>query len=100
MVTGEMLKVLEGFHHQLDRWIAGKMACSKVDRYREWPPVEDTLDITGVWPIKEYIKRRQATITAHIACQPIYELCTGVDNITGSDKFMRWWDQDVGREVE
>ena len=31
----------------------------------------------GLWPMKEYIRRRQDTIEEYIMNHPIHELCTG-----------------------
>ena len=69
---------------------------------REWelPPVDDALDTAGLWPIKEYIQRRQATFVAQVACQPIYELCMGAEKIPVYIRFMMWWNPDERREVE
>ena len=39
VVMGEMLKVLEGFDHQVSRQIAVKTARCTVDRDCEWPPL-------------------------------------------------------------
>ena len=47
-----MLKVLESFHHWVERGIAGKTARRVVDGEWEWHPVEDSLEIAGLWPIK------------------------------------------------
>ena len=58
------------------------------------------MEVSGMYPIKEYVQRRQATIAAHIANRPIYELYTGVENIPGSSRFMRWWYQYMVREVD
>ena len=66
----------------------------------EWPPVANTLETPGIYPIKEYIQRRQVKISEQVACCPIYEMCTGAERMTASSRFMRRWDQDVGREVE
>ena len=60
----------------------------------------DALEISGLWPINEYIQRRKSTITVHIAYQFIYELFTGAEKMSKYSQFMRWWDQDVGQEVE
>ena len=90
VVTGSMLKFMDGFHHQVARRIPEKTAWCIVYREWEWPPLTDALEIAWLWPIKEYIQRRQATIAEHIACQPIYELFTGVEKFPGSSKFMRW----------
>ena len=39
VMMGAMLKVLEGFHHGVARWIAGNTACRTVDGEWEWPTV-------------------------------------------------------------
>ena len=62
--------------------------------------MEDALEISGLYPIEDYIQQRQATIVAHLEWRPICEMCMGADKIPGSSRQMRWWDQDVGREVE
>ena len=77
-----------------------KTAWHTTSREWEWLLVDNMLETTGPWPIKECIQRRQVTITAQLACKPIYELCTGAERILGSSRFMRWWDQDVGQEVK
>ena len=43
----------------------------------EWTPVEESLEVTGLWPIKEYIQSQQATIAAYISNCLIHELCKG-----------------------
>ena len=63
-------------------------------------PSIDALEIEGICPTKEYIQKQMATIMAHIDCCPIYELCTGADEMPGSSILMKWWDQDLGWEVE
>ena len=43
VVTGEMLKVLEGFHHRADRRITGMTAARGAGREWEYPPVATAL---------------------------------------------------------
>ena len=100
VVMGAMLKFMEGFHHQEDRRISGNMDQRTLGVEWQWPPVADALEISSLWPIKEYIQRQQATITEHIYYRPIYELCICTEKMPRSSLFMRWWDQDVGWEVE
>ena len=71
VVTGAMLKVLEGLHHRLARRITGMMA---MNRDWEWTPADEALETAGLWPIKEYIQRRQNKIAAQVSCRTIYEL--------------------------
>ena len=47
----------------------------------KWPLVAFVLDTAGIWPIKEYIQRRLATIVYQVACRTIYELFMGVKKI-------------------
>ena len=90
VVMGEMLKVMEGFHHQVSRRISGNMDWRTDEGEWESPPVAEDLEIEGLCPTNEYIQWCQATIASHTSCHPIYELCTGVERMPGSSRFMRW----------
>ena len=50
-VTGDMLKILEGFHHRAARRITGMTAKHVADREWEYPPVAAALEATGLHPI-------------------------------------------------
>ena len=52
VVTGMMLTVLEVFHHRVARKIAGKTARRAGGSGFEWLPVEEDLEVAGMWPIK------------------------------------------------
>ena len=58
------------------------------------------MEAAGIWPIKEYIQRQQATISVKVAYPPIYELCTGAEQIPGSSWMISWRDQGMGCEEE
>ena len=93
VVTGAMMMVLEGFHHRIARRIAG-MTVSKGDVVElECSLVDTTLEITGIWPIREYLRRRQETIAEYVSGRPIYILFTGLEMMDGYSRFLRWWDQ-------
>ena len=62
-----MLKEMEGFHHRVAIWIAGKTDRCTVDREWEWTPVSDAPEIEGLWPINEYIQRWNYTTEVHIS---------------------------------
>ena len=76
VVTGAVLKILEGFHHQVDRRILGMMEKIVADRTWEYPPLVTALEAAVLYPIQEYIFRQRATTAEHVACRNIYELCT------------------------
>ena len=93
VVTGAMMMVLEGFHHRIARRIAG-MTVSKGDVVElECSLVDTTLEITWIWPIREYLRRRQETIAEYVSGRPIYILFTGLEMMDGYSRFLRWWDQ-------
>ena len=51
--------------------------------------MEESLEVTGMQPIKEYIQWRKATIAAHIAKYSIYELCKGAERMPVPNRLMR-----------
>ena len=87
-MTGAMLKVLERFHHWVARRVKGITAQHTPGREWECPPVTEELETSGICTIKEYIKLRQGTVAAQVACWIRYELCTGEEQMPGTSKFM------------
>ena len=68
VVTGEMLKVLEGLHNREVRWITGMTATHGEGGDWEYPPVVTAMECAGIHPIREYIRRWQATFSTMVAC--------------------------------
>ena len=66
VMTGGILKVLEGFHHQAARQITGMTVKIVVDGGWEYPPVVAALEASDLHPIQYYIRRFQVTITAQV----------------------------------
>ena len=83
VVMGETLTVLESFNNRVERRIARKTYQHDGDGGWEWTTVEESLEVERLWSNKEYIQRRQAIIVVHISNRPIYELCTGEENVLG-----------------
>ena len=95
-----MLKVLEVFHQQVARQITGMTETNGSGRGWGYPLVLAALEAVGIYPIMEYIRRRQATITEKVSCRLIYEICFDVERMPGTIWMMRWWDQYVVNEPE
>ena len=95
-----MINFLEGFHHREARRITGMKERRKEIGEWECPMVAEVMDTTGLWTIKGYIQRMQDTVAAKIYLQTIYELYSEAESIPGTIRFMQWWEQAVGREVE
>ena len=66
VMTGDMLKVPEGLHHRLARMIMGMIVRHMTSGECERPPVDEPLETAGLWPIKEYIHRRQEYVAAKL----------------------------------
>ena len=54
------------------------------------------MEVTGLWSIREYVRRRQEKNAEYAAERQIYELCTGAESMEGSSKFLMWWYQEHG----
>jgi hypothetical protein len=93
VVTPAMMRVLEGFHHKVARRISGKMARLTGTGWY-YPPIAEALDEAGLHPIREYIRRRQATIEQYVATRPIFARCQAAPWRPGSSRFTRWCQQD------
>ena len=52
MVIGNMLEVLEGLHHRVERRTKVVTAQRKTSGEWEWPPVAEALETSGIWLIK------------------------------------------------
>ena len=74
VVTGDMLNILEGFHHRAARRITRMTATRAAGGEWECPVVVTAMESKGLHTIREYIRRRQGTIAEKLACRHIYEL--------------------------
>ena len=74
VVTGYMLKVLEGFHHRATRQITGMKSKRGVGGEWYYPSVVEAMEAVGLHLIVVYIRRRQANIVERVAYLPIYEM--------------------------
>ena len=54
------------------------------------------MGMTGRWPIRGYVRKRQAKNAEYVSGSQIYKLCTGAENMEVSSRFLRWWDQEYG----
>ena len=90
-----MLKILEGFHQWAARQITGITEKHVADGEWEYPLVVEALETARFHPIREYILRHQATMAAHMACCPIYGICTEADWRSGTIWMVIFWDHDM-----
>ena len=84
VMTWDMLKLLKGFHHRAARRITGTTATRGSGWEWENPLVVTATEAAGIHPIRECIRRRQATIAEKVACRPIYEICAKAERMPGT----------------
>ena len=88
VVTDAMTTVLGGFNHRISRRIVDMTKRRVGGRYWEWALVDAEMEAIGIWPMRECMWRRQATITEYILGRPVYNLCTGADSMEGSSRVL------------
>ena len=62
VVMDRMLMVLEGFHHRIARRIARMTVQRGNVREWEWSLVDAALEVTELWTLMEYSRRRKVTL--------------------------------------
>ena len=62
VVTDEMMTVHEVFHQRIPRRITGMTARRGKGGEWEWASVDTALEVTGICPVRGYVKRWKATI--------------------------------------
>lgn len=89
-----LMSMLRSFHHRMARCISRQTPryFRGEDRW-EYPPIDDALEIAGLFKIEEYLRRRQALFVDYVATRPIYNLCINSDRQSGSATRNWWWYQ-------
>ena len=100
IVADAIMTVMEGFHHRVDRRIAGMTVRRGNDSDWELPPVATDLEVTVLWPMQENVRRRQDKIAEYIMGHSIFELCTRDERREVYSRFLHWWYQDHGQAEE
>ena len=72
VVPVDIIKVLEGFHHQSERQIIEMTMTRGEGGDWQYPLVVVEMDAAGLHHIGEYIRRRYVTISEKVAYPPIY----------------------------
>ena len=90
-----MLETLRAFHNTVIHQLADRRARRDHNGDWVWPPLEEAMEIAGLYPIEYHIQRRQATILACIVDRPNYVRCKEVSlaSARANSRFHRWWTQ-------
>ena len=67
MDTDAMMTVLQGFHHRIERRIAGMTPRKGGGGEWERELMDAALEVKCIWPIREYVRRGHETITEHVS---------------------------------
>ena len=95
VITPQVLRVLEGFHHRVARRLSGRRPyyLPAEDRW-VYPPIEEALEVANLFPMKHYIDARQNRLAESVATRPILELCQESERRSGSSRRTFWWTQE------
>ena len=95
-----MMMVVDSVHHNVAQRLAGLTERQGNDGKWEFPTVSTALEVIVMWPMWEYVRRRQSAIAEYVSVHPIFELRTRSDGRKLSSRFLSWWDQDHGQAEE
>ena len=84
---------LESFHHSCARRITRRLIRSNPDGTWTYPDNEETLEIAGLFPIREYVARRRHTIMRYVQERPIWEHCQTSAPVATAPNKKVWWKQ-------
>ena len=85
-------KELTGFHHRVERRMAGMVPKHQPDGTWSYPPIRAAMAMVGLEEIGVYIARCQNTIAQYIATRPIMDLCLVAERKTGMRLSRQWWE--------
>ena len=67
VVTEVMMTVLEVFHHRTAGQIVRIIEQRGDGREYEWALVDAALEVTGIWPMRDYVMRCQVKIAEYVS---------------------------------
>ena len=89
VLTDSLIHKLEAFHHGVARRITGtKASFCRVTSVWSAPPIEEQ---ASLFPIREYLKRRQMKTIEYVATRPIYHEATTTARRLGSSTRRKFW---------
>ena len=92
VLTDSLIHKLEAFHHGVARRITGtKASFCRVTSVWSAPPIEEVLEQASLFPMREYLKRRQTKTIAYVATRPIYHEATTTARRSGSSTRRKFW---------
>ena len=100
-------KTLGGFHHKVDRWLAGMQPSRDTEGRWVYPPLEELMMTVGLEEVETYVLHHQNTAAQYISTNLILELCLAEEQHPWVRVNWQWWEkaglnfgQEAGREAE
>ena len=93
VLTPQLEKALEGFHHRAERRMAVMGPKRQPDGTWLYPPIGAALTMVGLEEIGVYISRRQNTVAQYIANHLIMDLCLAAEQNPGMRLSSQLWEQ-------
>jgi hypothetical protein len=95
VITNDILQLLSSFHHSIARRLTNRHP-RPIANTNEWthPSIQETLQLAGLFKLKEYLQRRRVYLERHTSHLPILQDCQQalqLDRPTKRRNF--WWNQ-------
>jgi len=95
--TQSMVSTLEGFHNRIARHITNRHIRPRTnddgDEFWIYPSTTDTLDRAGLFPMKEYLRRRREPLQAYAETQSFYYHYAQLTETNTNPSRHFWWHQ-------
>jgi hypothetical protein len=94
VITDEILQMLTSFHHSVARRLTGRYPRPIADT-NEWihPSIQETLNIAGMFPMEEYLRRRREYLERYAQDLPILLDCRFHALFERTSRRTFWWNQ-------
>jgi hypothetical protein len=101
VITNEILQLLTSFHHGTARRLTGRYPHPNPDM-DEWshPSIHEMLQIAGLFPMDEYIRRRRRYLEQHAQHLPILHECQNSLQTENTTRRTFWWNQPLADSVQ
>jgi hypothetical protein len=92
VLTQEMERKLQSFHHRCARYIARKHI--RKDGHGQWiaPPSDQVLHSLGLQTVKAYIQQRKNTVSTYAATTDIFKQCEESQPLVSAPNRLVWWE--------
>jgi hypothetical protein len=103
VLTDEIIQLLTSFHHGIARKLTGRYPHPTPDT-EDWihPSIQEMLQIAGLFPMEEYLKRRRGYLEQYVQQQQLQILqdCQNAMQTEHPTRRIFWWNQQIANTIQ